>query len=438
MRTLILVSAIVILCSCNPDHKGPDPCGDGEISAADAVWSHGEGDLQNSKRAPGLRTKGCLTGPATTPSIQWSFDLGGPGTTSAPVIGDDGTIYIVGEYPGTPVGGGVRNSGVMAITPQGTLEWFFPAPIDIGTAQYSLYSSSVAIGPDQTIYFGGRDSTLYALNRNGTVKWKKTGFAHRYNFTGGAGSPAVVPPVIDNQGLIYTGTDTIFCFRSDGSVVWRFKNDSLGFCIRIALGKKLIFCALQDSGVLALDYQGNQKWFHAVDLTNIPHYGMIVDENDNVYFKANSNVWRSLDRKGTVRWTTGGGARSEPVLRGEYLYFATSGVVLRLNNESGLEDSLLDAYPVYYHPDTGPLIDDNGTIFIGSRPGRTADPPGDSDFALLTAVTWEGSVLWRLDLEGSVRGSSRGRIALGHDGTLYVATCADGIPDGTYKLFAIR
>jgi outer membrane protein assembly factor BamB len=372
------------------------------------------------------------------PIIQWSFDLGGPGTTSAPVIGDDGTIYIVGEYPGTPVGGGVRNSGVMAITPQGTLEWFFPAPIDIGTALYSLYPESVTLGLDQTIYFGGRDSTLYALNRNGTVKWKKTGFAHRYNSTGGAGFPAVSPPVIDNQGLIYTGTDTIFCFRPDGSIVWRFKNDTLGFCNRIALGKKLIFCALLDRGILALDYQGNQKWFHAVDLTNLPHYGMIVDENDNVYFKANSNVLRKLDHKGQVIWTAGGGALSEPVLRGEYLYFGTFGVVLRIDKYTGEEDSLLDAYPVYYDSDTGPLIDDNGTVFIGSRAGRTADPPGQSDFALLTAVTWDGSVLWRLDLEGSVRGSSRGRIALGHDGTLYVTTCADGIPDGNYKLFAIR
>lgn len=427
MKTKYFFVLLVPLClmySCGELEEMHLTGTDGELCASDATWSHGEGDLQNTKRAPGIRTKGCFYGPVDTPKVIWSFELGGPGTTAAPVIGDDGTIYIVGEYPGEPLGGGVRNAGIIAITPQGSLKWFFPVPVDIGSALYRIYSESVTISSDQTIYFGGWDSTLYALNPDGTIKWKKKGFHHRFDI----GYPPVVPPIIDNENRIYSGTDSIFCFRSDGSVIWRFFDDTLGYCVRMALGTSHIFCALQDRGILALSYDGKRQWFTSVDLSNLPHYSMIVDEDDNLYFKVNSNVVQSLNSKGQVRWTAGGGGVTEPVLRGDYLYFGVLfASVLRVDKDTGKEDAVLGVTDAFLDDYTSPLIDDQGNVYIGTRA------------AYLSCFTQKADTLWSIPLDPNfTSGSCGGPIALSQDGTLFIATYVDGPSSEIYKLFAIH
>ncbi len=112
---------------------------------------------------------------AITPSGQviWRVDLG---ATSSPAMGTDGTIYVGGYLDSQ---GGER--GLAAIDRAGTIKWSFPVNGSL--------SSSPAIGSDGTIYFGSSeydpdyvgcpeydDSHVYALNSDGTLKWKyKTG-----------------------------------------------------------------------------------------------------------------------------------------------------------------------------------------------------------------------------------------------------------------------
>ncbi len=94
----------------------------------------------------------------------------------SPAIGSDGTIYI-----------GSNDKNVYAINPDGTLKWKYT------TGNY-IYGSP-AIGSDGTIYIGSNDKNVYAINPDGTLKWKYTTGNYIY------GSPA-----IGSDGTLYIGS----------------------------------------------------------------------------------------------------------------------------------------------------------------------------------------------------------------------------------------
>lgn len=438
MKYLIAPALLLILLtpSCEEQrHDNPDPCGDGEISASDAVWSHGEGDLQNTKRARDIRIKGCLTGPLTSPTIKWSFTLGGPGTKSAPVIGEDGTVYIVGEYPGEPMGGDTRNSGLLAISSEGNMKWFFPVPQFVGNVLAAEYHESPAIAPDGTIYFGAWDSTLYALNPNGAIKWSRTGWHHKSIISG---YPPVIAPAIDGNGQIYSGTDTIFCLKPDGSTVWKYYADTMGYCQKLILGRNLIFCAFEGKGILALDYSGKRKWIYSVNLDNQPHFSLITDQEDNLYFKVNNSTIYSVNSKGSFRWggQVGGlGGFTEPVLRGDYLYIGSLFGYYRLDKQTGTDlqpIGTVTTQATYLAEESSPVVDDNGTLYFGTRASGLDSVPH------ILAYNAQNQLLWDKSVSGVIFGSIEGRLALGNDGTIYLTTFTEFKSDAVYKVVALK
>lgn len=66
-------------------------------------------------------------------------------------MGQDGTIYM-----------GCRDGYLYAINPDGTLKWKFAGrgPMHIP-----------AIGEDSTVYIGDENGGLYTVNPDGTIKW---------------------------------------------------------------------------------------------------------------------------------------------------------------------------------------------------------------------------------------------------------------------------
>jgi outer membrane protein assembly factor BamB len=418
MKLCSVLTAVLLFCFSACDHtgKGPDPCGDGVISAADAVWSHGEGDLQNSKRASGLRNKGCFTAPETTPTLQWSFEIGGSGSAAAPVIADDGTIYLVGEYPGEPHGGGVRRSGLLAISASGALKWFFERRIDIGGGVAAFYNSAVAVAPDGTVYLGFYDSTLYAINPDGSIKWQYT---TNFSFTA---------PAIDDDGRIYAaGKDTIFCFNTDGTIVWRSHQPEVeNGCIKLVLGRERIFIGLFDQGILAIDYKGKKRWLHEVPYGFTIHRGIIVDEKDNIYLKTSDNNLISLNDQGIVRWSIAssviGFGISEQVLRGDYLYFTLAGALRRIDKNTGKNEEILGSFPHVIDPDASPLIDDNGVIIVGSIGFGASSGEISSTTPLIAAVTQDSIKLWEIPIPNAEYSDFIGYFALTTQGEILCAT----------------
>jgi len=150
---------------------------------------------------------------------------------SAPAIGKDGTIYVN------------TNDGVLhAFRSDGSLAWIYKTPgvvMDV--------PSSPAIAGDGTIYFGGageyqdRGGYFYALNADGTLKWK---------FFAGCDQTAVS---VDKDGTIYFGSDwcgAVHALRPDGSQKWVFSNvfDYARSAPVIGHGKRLYFGLLGGLG----------------------------------------------------------------------------------------------------------------------------------------------------------------------------------------------
>ncbi len=422
LRNGIFLLSLVLLIlwnSCDGNDHKISTCDDGEISAADAVWSHGEGDLQNSKRAPALREKDCIEGPATTPTFEWSLDLGGLGTAAAPVIGDDGTIYIVGEYPGEPKGGGLRRSGLLAVSPTGQLKWFFERRVDAGVSIGVVYNLSTVVGSDSTIYIRLFDSTFHALSPDGTVKWQYQ-----------SPSPITALPVIDKSDRIYTANDTLLCFSPDGKVLWRYAlGNAENRAARIILGRSMFLVGRTRSGWHCLDYNGNHRWQYLGDFEFTTHNNVIFDEQENSYLKLNDNSIVSLDRYGNERWSggfSGLGGISEPVLRGQYLYFTSFAQLYRMDKDTGKNPEKLTDFPRYFSPDVSPLITDDGIVLVASRyagPFSVAHLPDNTP--LIAAVSQDGIKLWEIALPGSLYNDFESYFAVTKDRRIYVASYTD-------------
>lgn len=85
--------------------------------------------------------------------LQWVYPVGS--STSTPAIGTDSTIYV-----------GSHDSNLYAINPDGTLKWKYKTG--------DVIESSPAVGTDGVIYVGSNDNNVYAINHDGTLKWSYT------------------------------------------------------------------------------------------------------------------------------------------------------------------------------------------------------------------------------------------------------------------------
>lgn len=108
--------------------------------------------------------------------VAWRFKADDMYIQGRPGIGPDGTIYALGI-----------NGHLYALTPEGGVKWIYNG---YGSVQ------SVSVGHDGTIYFAGLN-VVYALNPDGTLKWKVTDTS---------GGLVVAGPTVGPDGNIYAVT----------------------------------------------------------------------------------------------------------------------------------------------------------------------------------------------------------------------------------------
>lgn len=120
----------------------------------------------------------------------WSVEVT-PGTLGVAALGEDGTVYTS------------DGSSVYAVDRDGTVGWKYPASAGMCCV------GSPATDMDGTVYFAGRRS-LSALRRDGRLKWSIT---TKHEFETG---PALVA-----DGSIYLGTtEGLVAFGPDGTEKW--------------------------------------------------------------------------------------------------------------------------------------------------------------------------------------------------------------------------
>ncbi|MCK6542393.1 PQQ-binding-like beta-propeller repeat protein [bacterium] len=366
--SLMLMVIVMLLPGCDPkEHETYKPleCTDGNLSLSAQVWPSGYGDPFNTKRATRQRVHACVSGPTSKPALQWGFELGHNQHFASPAVADDGTIYVFGapKQDTLPL-----QIGVMAFTPSGSLKWFFP--VRYHTQQAEFFYESLAIGHDGTIYggFASRDSSYTAIKPDGTLKW-------RYKLKlSGPFTETSAKPAIGPDGAIYGATrDTVYCFEPSGKVRWRTAtetNTTFGIASSISVGRDGIYVGLLLKGIMALDFKGKKRWMHETSFESV-NFSIVIDEDENLYFRTDFNNHRSIDRYGTLRWlgsTTS--YMSQSILLGDYLYFGSETTLFKLHKDSNKVAKQM-FIGNQMSEDSSPLCDDNGQIFIVTNNGYT-------------------------------------------------------------------
>ena len=191
-----------------------------------------------------------------------------------PAIGEDGTIYFTtwGDY-------------FYAVNPNGTLKWRY------NHGSYCIYSSP-AIAPDGTIYFGVRLHKVYALRPDGTKKWDYM-----------LGGTVKSSPVIGPDGTIYIGCGDSYLYAlnpDDGEMIWDYKT---GYGIEASpslASDGTIYVPSRDGYLYALySNNGTLKW-KATTGNKVVGFGCAIANDGTIY--VGTEKLRAYNPNGTLKW----------------------------------------------------------------------------------------------------------------------------------------
>ncbi|WP_430809951.1 MULTISPECIES: PQQ-binding-like beta-propeller repeat protein [unclassified Carboxylicivirga] len=212
-------------------------------------------------------------------SLKWGH-LSDEVVRSSPSIADDGSIYI-GDY----------NGDLFAFNPDGSQKW---------KATYKRFKyASPAIGADGTIYIGGGDKDNYfrAISPiDGNLKWE-------FEAVGKVRST----PAIDSDGIIYfSDYNTLYALNEDGTEKWRTVYGDYTACATVLIeSAKTIYVADKTDHLVAFNMEdGTIKWknnYSATDKTE--NGGPAVASDGTVYLGGEDGKMIAYNPEdGTPKW----------------------------------------------------------------------------------------------------------------------------------------
>ena len=325
---------------------------------------------------------------------------------SSATIGSDGTIYV-----------GSHENNFYAINPDGTQKWM----IDLGEPRLIVgglsdgykrgIHSSAAISSDGTIYIRSFSNYLYAINPDGTQKWK---------------FPIVVTadswssPIIGEDGTIYVGSGRediggdggeLFAINPDGTQKWYYQAQSDVFPTATIADDGTIYSGAGGDGeFFALNPNGSVKW--KFETGRHTETTVAIGSDNTLYFGNWDNKFYALNPDGSKKWeylTGGEGIVASPAI-------ASDGTIY-LNADDGYFYAFNPDGTVKWKYDTGdpaevsssPSIGVEGTIYFG-----IAWQPRKDNFIALNP---DGTEKWT-KLIGGIAASP----TIGSDGTVYIST----------------
>ncbi len=294
---------------------------------------------------------------------------------TVPAIGADGTVY-VGSY-----------QGLYAFTSQGVRKWTLPVPHN-----FHFYYPSPVVGPDGTIYIGS-----YAVNPDGTEKHKPAIYSNRSSALGPDGTLYVDSDVLSYKSGPIERVD-FYALNPDGSKKW---------------------------GPLNL---GNGGW---VTSPSIDDQGMI--------YRGTLDKFYAIQPTGVIKWVTQlGGLLSSSATFGPdgVIYVTTSRNTSSYKGGLLLDDAGGDNKLYAFNPDgsirwkfqaghwirSKPAVDANGVIYFTAEDG------------LLYAVNSSGTLKWTVTIGTIVPGANESSPAI-TDGKIVVSALNKA--KGSMKLYVI-
>jgi outer membrane protein assembly factor BamB len=328
-------------------------------------------------------------GPQTN-HVAWTFTTSWGFGYWAPVIDANGVLY-TGDW----------NSSLYAINPNGTVKWTYASQ----TQDNSTFSP--CIGRDGTIYCRGATDRLVALRpENGTEKWGMTvGKTDKLNPSAN----------IASDGTIYVGTLDGYLFAinpTDGSLKWKFNaGEQIASSPSIALDGTIYF-GTEGTGVslVAIDPSGNLKW-RFVTGARVRGAPAVADDG-TVYINSTDHNLYAVNPDGSKKWSyPTGGCEVGPAIAADGTIVTAVGTPGNFP-QTGFAAFTPDGALKWYYPVgagiiTLPAISTNGIVYVGSW---------DSQIRALRLS--DGTLVWSINTGGMIECNP----LIGSDGTLYIGS----------------
>jgi outer membrane protein assembly factor BamB len=311
------------------------------------------------------------------PFIKWEATFPNNNTRSSLVIGKNEILYFGGE-----------DGYLYAVNKDGTLHWKF----EIGRIL-----NTPSIGADGTIYVSTTGSyksvghKLYAVTPDGKQKWCTE-----------IGDTTYFSPVIDEQGTVYitSGNGKLHAISPDGTIKWIFECKYKFWSLPTIGPNGEIYIASNDQQLYALHSNGQMLWSLCVGQG---HGGSIlsVDTQGNLLINSslqNQFMIKIINPNGSIIWTytlKDGFIASQPVVgEGGALYFGASefrlfsidfnhNVLWMLKHEGFMIDS--------------PIFGADGTLYFGTQIAGSNKTTSN-----IYAVDVNGTVKWVQKIKGAI------------------------------------
>lgn len=270
-------------------------------------------------------------------------------------------------------------------------------------ATLDVITSSPAMAKDGTVYFGGNDGYLYALNPDGTLKWKAS-------LPNGQDSAGVA--VADDGTILAPARDGYLrAFQPDGTQRWQLSLSAALFNSPAISSDGLVFIKTYDGNVVAVDLAtGTLKWSYAAGTTD-SFAGPVIGRDGTIYCGGTDGYFHAIKpQTGTLLWKYPVDAEiytSAAIDDQGNLYFASTGGTLYSLTSTG---QLRWKRSFSASITSSPVVSD-GTVYLAGY-----------DKYLHALNTADGSERWAYALGNEVRSSGA---AIDSDGTIYIG-CYDG------------
>ncbi len=278
--------------------------------------------------------------------IAWKRHLGPHEITAGPSVARDGTVYIASE------------DGVLhAFTPRGREKWTFDL------AAYAGPSSSPLIDRDGAVYVG--TAKFYALNKDGSLRWS-------YDTGGTINGPAAM----GRDGTLYfPSANYLYAVDRNGTLKWRAKGQgSYPLGGAPAIGKDgTIYINTNDGVLQAYTPKGKLKWKFATPgiVMDVPSSPAIAQDG-TIYFggraeyEGKGGYFYAVNPNGMLKWQYFAGcAQTAPTIDGDgTIYFGSDscGSIHALNPDGS--EKWVSETPFDYVRAT-PVIGADGTLYAG-------------------------------------------------------------------------
>ena len=294
--------------------------------------------------ATGASTKGEFTLSCT--DSEWEFF--GVGNIGTVAIATDGTIHGA-DYLGY----------LYAINADGSRKWRYTM------TGYGTFSSP-AVAPDGTVYVGDDFYYMHAVTPAGTRKWR----AQLQGLV--EASPAIAP-----DGTVYVRSEDgrLHALHPDsGAVKWSFRmgasTTATTYSSPVIAPDGTIYCAGGDSKLYAISPDGGQKWNYATDFI---YSSPAIGADGTVYFGVVAPTRRLIALKpdGTLKWDfiAGDTVSSSPAIGIDgTIYFGCADKKLYALSPAGQLRWAFEAGDAIRN--SSPIIASDGAIYIGCLDGK--------------------------------------------------------------------